>query len=147
MGRGGAGTHAWCSGPHASAHGCARVQAHQGTRACVLACAHAQECHRYNGLLAVMDRSLHETVKAVKGLVVMSPELEAVVRSMYDNMVRAATEEGRRPSFSTTRARTLTHTHTCTCTHFPMCALTRMHSPRGPPSSPLSAHAHTNTHT
>ncbi|KAF5829736.1 dynein heavy chain and region D6 of dynein motor-domain-containing protein [Dunaliella salina] len=46
-----------------------------------------EECHRYNGLLAVMDRSLHETVKAVKGLVVMSPELEAVTRSMYDNQV------------------------------------------------------------
>ena len=46
-----------------------------------------QECHRYNNLLAVMDRSLHETVKAVKGLVVMSPELEGVARSMYDNQV------------------------------------------------------------
>jgi len=34
-----------------------------------------------------MDRSLHETVKAVKGLVVMSPELEGVARSMYDNQV------------------------------------------------------------
>ena len=38
----------------------------------------AQECIRYNSLLAVMAASLRETVKALKGLVVMSPELEAV---------------------------------------------------------------------
>lgn len=46
-----------------------------------------QECIRYNGLLAVMEKSLKETVKALKGLVVMSPELEAVSSAMYDNQV------------------------------------------------------------
>lgn len=46
-----------------------------------------QECIRYNSLLDVMDRSLKETIKALKGLVVMSPELEAVAYSMYDNQV------------------------------------------------------------
>ena len=47
----------------------------------------AQECIRYNSLLETMKRSLSETVKALKGLVVMSPELEAVAYSMYDNVV------------------------------------------------------------
>ncbi|EFJ44216.1 dynein heavy chain 2 [Volvox carteri f. nagariensis] len=46
-----------------------------------------QECIRYNNLLAVMKRSLAETIKALKGLVVMSPELEGVAYSMYDNQV------------------------------------------------------------
>lgn len=46
-----------------------------------------QECIRYNNLLDVMDRSLKETIKALKGLVVMSPELEGVAYSMYDNQV------------------------------------------------------------
>lgn len=46
-----------------------------------------QECIRYNALLAVMERSLKETVKALKGLVVMSPELEGVAYAMYDNQV------------------------------------------------------------
>ncbi len=35
-----------------------------------------------------MAHSLKETVKALKGLVVMSPELEAVSSAMYDNQVR-----------------------------------------------------------
>jgi hypothetical protein len=47
----------------------------------------SQECIRYNSLLAVMERSLKETVKALKGLVVMSPELEGVAYAMYDNQV------------------------------------------------------------
>ncbi|KAG2439747.1 hypothetical protein HYH02_010624 [Chlamydomonas schloesseri] len=46
-----------------------------------------QECIRYNALLGVMKRSLGETIKALKGLVVMSPELEGVAYSMYDNQV------------------------------------------------------------
>ncbi|GLC56009.1 hypothetical protein PLESTB_001054700 [Pleodorina starrii] len=46
-----------------------------------------QECIRYNNLLGVMKRSLTETIKALKGLVVMSPELEGVAYSMYDNQV------------------------------------------------------------
>ena len=46
-----------------------------------------QECIRYNGLLAVMHRSLDQAVKAVKGLVVMSPELEAMTDSVFDNRV------------------------------------------------------------
>ena len=47
-----------------------------------------QECIRYNALLGAMRGSLEDSVKALKGLVVMSPELEAVTMSMYDNQVR-----------------------------------------------------------
>ncbi|GMH32802.1 hypothetical protein BSKO_00636 [Bryopsis sp. KO-2023] len=46
-----------------------------------------QECIRYNGLLSTMQKSLKETMKALKGLVVMSPELEAVANSAFDNQV------------------------------------------------------------
>lgn len=46
-----------------------------------------QECIRYNTLLGVMRKSLVEAGKALKGLVAMSPELEAVAFSMYDNQV------------------------------------------------------------
>lgn len=52
-----------------------------------------QECIRYNTLLGVMDRSLKESVKALKGLVVMSPELEGVAFAMYDNQVRGGMRE------------------------------------------------------
>ena len=59
------------------------------TLSCVpVLAAPTQECIRYNSLLAVMSQSLRETTKALKGLVVMSPELEAVAYSMYDNQVR-----------------------------------------------------------
>lgn len=47
----------------------------------------AQEAIRYNALLAVIVSSLKATLKALKGLVVMSPDLEAVVNSLYDNQV------------------------------------------------------------
>ena len=49
-----------------------------------------QECIRYNALLIVMRRSLQEGLKALKGLVVMSPELEAVTNSIFDNQVPEA---------------------------------------------------------
>ena len=46
-----------------------------------------QECIRYNGLLRVMKLTLAECRKALKGLVVMSPELEAVSDAVFDNKV------------------------------------------------------------
>jgi dynein heavy chain len=46
-----------------------------------------QECIRYNALLEVMKGSLALTTKALKGLVVMSPDLEAVAFKLYDNAV------------------------------------------------------------
>ena len=46
-----------------------------------------QEALRYNALLEVVAASLKECIKAVKGLVVMSPSLESVCNSMYDNQV------------------------------------------------------------
>eukprot|EP00959_Pyramimonas_sp_CCMP1952_P012660 267663-Pyramimonas_sp.AAC.1 len=44
-----------------------------------------QECIRYNALLTVMAKSLAESIKALKGLVVMSPELEAVCDALFNN--------------------------------------------------------------
>jgi len=46
-----------------------------------------QECIRYNDLLVVMKRTLRESSKALRGLVVMSPELEAVSDAIFDNKV------------------------------------------------------------
>lgn len=43
-----------------------------------------------------MAVSLRETVRAIQGLVVMSPELEAVAFSMYDNQVRLIGFKGAR---------------------------------------------------
>lgn len=46
-----------------------------------------QEVVRYNKLLTVMKDSLVNVKKAVKGLVVMSDDLEQVANSLYDNQV------------------------------------------------------------
>jgi len=46
-----------------------------------------QECIRYNALLSVMAKSLAESLKALKGLVVMSPDLEAVCDAIFNNQV------------------------------------------------------------
>jgi len=46
-----------------------------------------QECIRYNALLVVIRRTLREGLKALKGLVVMSPELEQVTDAIFDNRV------------------------------------------------------------
>ena len=53
---------------------------------------------RYNGLLAVMKKSLQETMKALRGLVVMSPELEAVSSAVFDNRVPSTWEAKAYPS-------------------------------------------------
>lgn len=46
-----------------------------------------QECIRYNGLLTIMKISLRESLKALKGLVVMSNELEMLTISVFNNQV------------------------------------------------------------
>lgn len=48
-----------------------------------------QECIRYNGLLNIMKISLRESLKALKGLVVMSNDLEMLCVSVFNNQVRS----------------------------------------------------------
>ena len=48
-----------------------------------------QEAVRYNKLIAVYNRSLADLLKALKGLVVMSADLEAMLISLYTNQVPA----------------------------------------------------------
>ncbi|KAI9190457.1 hypothetical protein H9P43_001891 [Blastocladiella emersonii ATCC 22665] len=49
-----------------------------------------QECARFNKLLAVIKLSLENLVKAIRGLVVMSAQLELVFQSLTNNLVPAA---------------------------------------------------------
>jgi hypothetical protein len=49
-----------------------------------------QEAIRYNALTAAITSSLRDTLRALEGVVVMSPDLEQVVNSLYDNRVRRA---------------------------------------------------------
>merc|ERR1719498_79439 len=46
-----------------------------------------QECLRYNNLIAVMNSSLKEFRRALKGLVVMSTDLNALGNEMFNNVV------------------------------------------------------------
>jgi dynein heavy chain len=46
-----------------------------------------QEIVRYNRLLLIMKVSLVNVKKALKGLVVMSEDLEKLSNSLYDNQV------------------------------------------------------------
>jgi len=46
-----------------------------------------QECIRYNKLIKVFNQSLLDVKKALKGLVVMSAELEAMSSSLFSNQV------------------------------------------------------------
>jgi len=46
-----------------------------------------QECLRYNGVVAVIKRSLVEVRKALKGIVVMSESLEQVASALFNNTV------------------------------------------------------------
>lgn len=45
-----------------------------------------QEVMRYNRLLKVINTSLRDLCKAIKGLVVMSGELDAMANSLYDSI-------------------------------------------------------------
>lgn len=51
-----------------------------------------QECIRYNKLVEIMQRTLPELQKALRGLVVMSAELEAVGKAISLNSVPEAWE-------------------------------------------------------
>lgn len=46
-----------------------------------------QEVGRYNGLLACVSDSLAAVLRALRGLVVMGPDMEALAHSLYDNKV------------------------------------------------------------
>ena len=46
-----------------------------------------QELRRYNGLISTIRGSLEDIQKAVKGLILMSPQLEAAFNSIYDGKV------------------------------------------------------------
>merc|ERR1712194_147366 len=61
-----------------------------------------QECQRYNNLIAVFNRSLADVLKALKGLVVMSSDLESMAESLYTNQVPAMWVKQAYPSLSTT---------------------------------------------
>ena len=58
----------------------------------------AQECIRYNKLINIFIRSLSDVLKALKGLVVMSAELEAMATSLFNNQVPAMWEAVAYPS-------------------------------------------------
>jgi len=58
----------------------------------------AQECIRYNKLTGAMKRSLSDVQKALKGLVVMSKELDAIGAALATNKVPGAWEAKAYPS-------------------------------------------------
>jgi dynein heavy chain len=58
----------------------------------------AQEVERFNKLLQVMDATLKQVQKGLKGLVVMSAELEAMGNSLYDQKVPFVWEAKAYPS-------------------------------------------------
>lgn len=58
-----------------------------------------QECIRYNKLIDIMEQSLPELQKALKGLVVMSGELEAVGKAIALNAVPESWEAKVNPTF------------------------------------------------
>lgn len=53
-----------------------------------------QECIRFNGLLVIVKQSLLDTLKALKGIVVMTPELEMLCNSVFNNQVTSDIHSG-----------------------------------------------------
>ncbi|KAJ3215607.1 Dynein heavy chain 6, axonemal [Dinochytrium kinnereticum] len=58
----------------------------------------SQETVRFNKLLGLVKRSLENLVKAVKGIIVMSPDLELVFKSLLNNEVPASWASAAYPS-------------------------------------------------
>lgn len=59
----------------------------------------SQECIRYNSLITVMLSTLALSIKALKGLVVMSPELDSVCDAIFNNQVRTVPRVRERPPY------------------------------------------------
>eukprot|EP00960_Hanusia_phi_P026860 746504-Hanusia_phi.AAC.16 len=57
-----------------------------------------QECIRYNKLLVVMKQTLRDVRAALKGMVVMSAELDALANSLFNNQVPGMWESKAYPS-------------------------------------------------
>ncbi|OHT02341.1 Dynein heavy chain family protein [Tritrichomonas foetus] len=57
-----------------------------------------QQTEMYNKLLRIVKRSLKDLLKAIKGVVVMSAELEEMANSMFDNLVPKMWENAGYPS-------------------------------------------------
>ncbi|KZC03876.1 Dynein heavy chain 1, axonemal [Dufourea novaeangliae] len=57
-----------------------------------------QEAIRYNGLLVVVKSTLVDLLKALKGLVVMSEQLETVANSLYNNRIPKVWQDKGYPS-------------------------------------------------
>lgn len=57
-----------------------------------------QQCEMYNKLLKIVKSSLRDIISAIKGIVVMSGELEAMGDSMFDNKVPVMWESAGYPS-------------------------------------------------
>ena len=54
-----------------------------------------QEATRYNKLIKIFNGTLADLLKALKGLVVMSADLEAMATSLYTNQVPSAWSKAR----------------------------------------------------
>jgi dynein heavy chain len=52
-----------------------------------------QEVGRYNTLLNTVQRTLHDLGEGIKGILVISPDLEAMLECLYNNQVPAAWQE------------------------------------------------------
>ena len=74
-----------------------------------------QECLRYNKLIAVMASSLGSIQKALKGLVVMSTELDEMGSSLFNQKVPALWEVRSRPSPCFAPALTPSRARVCVC--------------------------------
>lgn len=57
-----------------------------------------QEARRYNGLLEIVQSTLQELLKALKGLIAMSEQLETIVISLFNNKIPANWQSKSYPS-------------------------------------------------
>lgn len=97
---------------------------------------------RYNKLLAVISQSLNDIVKALKGLVVMSSELELMANSLFSNAVPdmwkgKASETHPRPA---ARYRRVNHVANATHCLLALCAAVVLSQNKPTPPPPPQAY-------